>query len=1013
MLTLKYVVLSVFCVLLISDVLHASARQRLEAKKRTLQAQLGAARMVQGKAGHPQIFNEVLYCNPAGVQEQLEAGADVDYVAPNGVSLYKLAEQALKRATQKNMAQAIFNAQLVLQILEQWGAKDANSANAAKMNDQKKASPKSKEDKKKKNKSQAPAAGAATEAVAAESSEKHAKSAERDDEPNQASASAAAHSSQEAAALQAAKEKSSRDKKNSHEEDQEDQLIQGYLAKVGAAVASVGNDMNSANAQKAKKIAKEVTNEIFHSIVRVACGVHLHNLVRKEISSQVIRNASTNNLLRNFERFFITVKKHRMSFEDSLICMKIVNGIKIFQIIAEALSEMSSTHKSLCATMKHEEYGRRVLKKLYNNCAESGNDSLNKMDLLIDNACDVVGEKVGREVMILLNIAKALENDEEMANVAVAEVKAMKEGYDYLNSSFDDFMHFNEDLAKNNVERMQSLVSSFDNFELAINDLAPHNVAKYSPLFYGVLSGRVDFVDFLLSKGKANPNLRDAIGRIPLLLAWDPKVRSLLISAGASVDFQDGQGRTALMTACEAGDSLVVKELLKAKANFKLIDRDGRTAYALAHQSVKNLLDECGAGEYELKLQVQMKTDHDSKLKCAEDEKRQKEVAAQIVKDKELKAQKKKAKKLELRKLRDELAEVQKAEIAADRERENAKEAERLARQKDNKRKQVAQIVNSFGARAQTRMKAAAFNKMRTYAKNAQQEEAQLKMKEEATRKKAQAAEQEKRAAEKQTADLARLTNSNPYKMEDLNCRFKAFNNAILVMQRMGDLNTPMKARAHINLWDCGQRFVAFFTEQGLNADQAQTVIVHNNEYLKSFDVMHELLREPHVRSNTAGLVKFFAKKELSQKGTRNKYAEIDSLLFDAVRSGDITRVEQMSRNRSVDCLDKRGCSPFFYASLNGFSDIAVSLVKKGANAELYNKKIGVHPALVASDRKTLDLIRAQQRMKISLRDSNFSGASQKEKEEHLNARLAKSLAARGLGLPAAGSAATSAAAGK
>ena len=42
-----------------------------------------------------------------------------------------------------------------------------------------------------------------------------------------------------------------------------------------------------------------------------------------------------------------------------------------------------------------------------------------------------------------------------------------------------------------------------------------------------------------------------------------------------------------------------------------------------------------------------------------------------------------------------------------------------------------------------------------------------------------------------------------------------------------------------------------------------------------------------------------------------------------------------VSRNANIECRTKKGCTPFFLASREGYTDIAVMLAKHGADTEV------------------------------------------------------------------------------
>ena len=56
-----------------------------------------------------------------------------------------------------------------------------------------------------------------------------------------------------------------------------------------------------------------------------------------------------------------------------------------------------------------------------------------------------------------------------------------------------------------------------------------------------------------------------------------------LLVAGADVNIQGGDGRTALMIAADRGDNVVLNKLLDcSKLDLNAKDKDGKTAYDLA-----------------------------------------------------------------------------------------------------------------------------------------------------------------------------------------------------------------------------------------------------------------------------------------------------------------------------------------------------------------------------------------------------------------------------------------------
>lgn len=87
---------------------------------------------------------------------------------------------------------------------------------------------------------------------------------------------------------------------------------------------------------------------------------------------------------------------------------------------------------------------------------------------------------------------------------------------------------------------------------------------------------KIDFVRFLLDQG-FDPNGKDASGRTPIHSSPDRDISNLLISRGADVKSGDIEGKTPLHFAAARGFSDRVKVLLDAGADVNTTDRHGRT----------------------------------------------------------------------------------------------------------------------------------------------------------------------------------------------------------------------------------------------------------------------------------------------------------------------------------------------------------------------------------------------------------------------------------------------------
>ncbi|KAG5826947.1 hypothetical protein H9Q74_002968 [Fusarium xylarioides] len=120
---------------------------------------------------------------------------------------------------------------------------------------------------------------------------------------------------------------------------------------------------------------------------------------------------------------------------------------------------------------------------------------------------------------------------------------------------------------------------------------------KYtSPLVEAAKKGHADVVQALLSIGQVDVNavlLRAHERTVLMVLAEDGRVENegvvqvLLSTAGVNVNFQGGDGRTALMLAAFGGTVGMVKLILAAGGNPNIQDKNGNTALTLARNVEK------------------------------------------------------------------------------------------------------------------------------------------------------------------------------------------------------------------------------------------------------------------------------------------------------------------------------------------------------------------------------------------------------------------------------------------
>ncbi|RYP58121.1 hypothetical protein DL769_009091 [Monosporascus sp. CRB-8-3] len=122
----------------------------------------------------------------------------------------------------------------------------------------------------------------------------------------------------------------------------------------------------------------------------------------------------------------------------------------------------------------------------------------------------------------------------------------------------------------------------------------------WTPLLWAAQNGDEAIVKQLLATGKADINSKDyKYGRTPLSWAaergHEAIVKQLLATGKADINLKDENGRTPLSWAAEKGHEAVVKQLLATgKADINLMDTSGRTPRSLAaengHEAVAKLL---------------------------------------------------------------------------------------------------------------------------------------------------------------------------------------------------------------------------------------------------------------------------------------------------------------------------------------------------------------------------------------------------------------------------------------
>ncbi|KAJ8317104.1 hypothetical protein KUTeg_005008 [Tegillarca granosa] len=120
-----------------------------------------------------------------------------------------------------------------------------------------------------------------------------------------------------------------------------------------------------------------------------------------------------------------------------------------------------------------------------------------------------------------------------------------------------------------------------------------HDKGGTTPLHWAVDSGNAKLVDWMISDG-ADVNVQDHQTKwTPLIrcasLAGNREVALTLLVAGANIDAQDRDGKTALMVAIINGHQQLVELLLQKNANLKVTNEYGKTALDMARSMEKRV----------------------------------------------------------------------------------------------------------------------------------------------------------------------------------------------------------------------------------------------------------------------------------------------------------------------------------------------------------------------------------------------------------------------------------------
>ena len=132
------------------------------------------------------------------------------------------------------------------------------------------------------------------------------------------------------------------------------------------------------------------------------------------------------------------------------------------------------------------------------------------------------------------------------------------------------------------IDDTQSLLEEIDTIDLNIAD-----EAKESLLHYAVRFNSIDFARLLLMH-KANPNIKNANGDTPLMLACKMGKENfikLLLKFNADINERNNFGETSIHMALLNGNIDIIRVLINEKTNLSLLTDSNRS---IVHYAVKS-----------------------------------------------------------------------------------------------------------------------------------------------------------------------------------------------------------------------------------------------------------------------------------------------------------------------------------------------------------------------------------------------------------------------------------------
>jgi ankyrin repeat protein len=232
---------------------------------------------------------------------------------------------------------------------------------------------------------------------------------------------------------------------------------------------------------------------------------------------------------------------------------------------------------------------------------------LAKIDMLVRLGVDVNGKSRGKSALIWAKEQGEEKISEFLSHNGAVEERISKEEVEKITGEMciNIIWNCNLEMVKSYIEKGADinlkhgtfndtslfLVASHGDLECMEymidngGDVNVINNKGHSILDYALVDGKIEIAELLTKEGISvnSENTKDITILMILAMAkdkhvWHKRALELAIDAGVDVNWQDSDGRTALMKAVETGDIVGMTVLIEKGADTQLVDKEGKTA---------------------------------------------------------------------------------------------------------------------------------------------------------------------------------------------------------------------------------------------------------------------------------------------------------------------------------------------------------------------------------------------------------------------------------------------------